>query len=315
MTSISRNHDDPSSTSSSSHSSSKRIKSNDVNVRPWSDFNHDVLSLVMMQLGVIDFLAFSGVCKSWRSVALSNRKRSCVGITCGYLILFKRKKRDFWLVNPITRHEIRFRPVPSACFFYATPKIIAVLVNSPSISTNRVLVMLNIDLSKIWLSSSTAAEGSWNLVSSTFYIKYLHVFKGKIYTICSKDYSSKVRHLCELTLNPKPALTLIETKNFPNDVLNFQKLVSSGENLYVMESFSFGLHNVHELDFGKKEWVRFEETTGERAFFLSKFRHSAVDKPELWADPRSQRGQCYFTNENTHGKFFTMDQWYFPHEC
>lgn len=52
---------------------SKTIKTDDVG--PWSSLNHDVLLLVMMQLGVIDFLAFSGVCKSWRLVALNNRKR------------------------------------------------------------------------------------------------------------------------------------------------------------------------------------------------------------------------------------------------
>ncbi|CAH1450126.1 unnamed protein product [Lactuca virosa] len=44
-----QNHDDASSV--------KRIKSCD----PWSDPNHDVLFLVMMQLGVFDFLAFSRV--------------------------------------------------------------------------------------------------------------------------------------------------------------------------------------------------------------------------------------------------------------
>ncbi|CAH1414949.1 unnamed protein product [Lactuca virosa] len=104
-----------------------------------------------MQLGVIDFVAFSGVCKSWRSFAFSymnkfmasrppmfmfvdefendeewcchlkdadGRKfktvvphsagRSiCVGVTCGYIILYEHRTHDFWLVNLITRHELR----------------------------------------------------------------------------------------------------------------------------------------------------------------------------------------------------------------
>lgn len=37
----------------------------------WSDLTHNVLFLVMMQLGVIDFVAFSGVYKPWRSFAFS----------------------------------------------------------------------------------------------------------------------------------------------------------------------------------------------------------------------------------------------------
>lgn len=54
-----QNHDDA--------SSCMTIKTDDVDVGPWSYLKHDVLSLVMMQRGVIDFLTFSGVCKSWRS--------------------------------------------------------------------------------------------------------------------------------------------------------------------------------------------------------------------------------------------------------
>ncbi|CAH1426956.1 unnamed protein product [Lactuca virosa] len=41
----------------------------------WADINHDVLFFVMMQLRVVDFVEFSGVCKSWRSLALSNRSK------------------------------------------------------------------------------------------------------------------------------------------------------------------------------------------------------------------------------------------------
>ncbi|CAH1417445.1 unnamed protein product [Lactuca virosa] len=141
-----------------SSSSRKRFKNfNHNGVASWSDVNHDVLFLVMMKLGVVDFVAFSGVCKSWRSLAVSNKNtfmaskppmeisiymvanendyiyccclqdferrrfktiiphyigRTCVGLTCGYLILFGTKTRDFWLVNPITRHQLHFPDYP-----------------------------------------------------------------------------------------------------------------------------------------------------------------------------------------------------------
>ncbi|KAI3796656.1 hypothetical protein L1987_39335 [Smallanthus sonchifolius] len=38
----------------------------------WSNLDHDLLFVIMMHLGPFDFLAFSGVCKSWRSFAFSN---------------------------------------------------------------------------------------------------------------------------------------------------------------------------------------------------------------------------------------------------
>lgn len=53
----------------------KKIKTRDNSgVSSWSNLPHDVLLLVMTQLGVIDFIAFSGVCKSWRSFAICNKK-------------------------------------------------------------------------------------------------------------------------------------------------------------------------------------------------------------------------------------------------
>ncbi|KAL7614333.1 hypothetical protein Lser_V15G05519 [Lactuca serriola] len=349
-----QNHDDA---SSSSSSSSKMIKTDDVDVGPWSYLNHDVLLLVMMQLGVIDFLAFSGVCKTWRLVAISNWKTfmaskspmllristrgndkdkeccledsqgrkfktilprsvgsSFIGLTCGYLIFFREKTYDFWLVNPITRHELHFPPVPFDCVFFGTPKFTAVLVHSPSISSMHVLIMLNIIRNEIWISRE-GEEGSWNRVALLIDVKYLHAFKGKIYTLCCKAGSLKGRHICELTLNPKPKMKWLKIKNFPKQTFLFPKLISSGEKLYVMENFSVYFHNVHELDFDKMEWVRFQKTTDECGFFLSEFRHGAVVKPELWADLQSQPEGCNFFEEEGHGKFFTTRQWYFPHEC
>ncbi|KAM0010291.1 putative F-box protein [Helianthus debilis subsp. tardiflorus] len=35
----------------------------------------EILLLIMMRLGIVDFLAFSGVCKLWWTIALTNRKK------------------------------------------------------------------------------------------------------------------------------------------------------------------------------------------------------------------------------------------------
>nr|KAJ0213349.1 hypothetical protein LSAT_V11C400174500 [Lactuca sativa] len=232
---------------------------------------------IMMQLGVIDFLAFSGVCKSWRSLALDNwnifmasrppmflwisdrpykkecyledfegRKfktilprsagRICVGITCGYLILFGWKTKDFRLVNPITRHELHF-----PCFPYN--------------------------------ARTNLKEFRGILVSSPL---------GKIYTLnvgCC---------LCEMRLNPEPKLTLLQTKNFPKVVMLCPEFVSLDENLCVMYRELGGSYKVYKLDFEEMKWMSSENTLGECAFFINELKYSVVIKPELWVDHELQ---------------------------
>nr|KAJ0209181.1 hypothetical protein LSAT_V11C400174330 [Lactuca sativa] len=252
----------------------KRFKTCDNSgVTIWSDLNDDVLCLVIMQLGVVDFVAFSGVCKSWRSCALSNKKifmafkppmsmqisnraydkecycylkdfegrkyktllphssgRTCVGLTCGYLVLFGRETKDFWLVNPITRQELHFPDCP-LYVDHDPPIIKAILVFSPSIS-------------------------KW------------------IYTI---NMGCRVY---EMRLKPKHKLTLLEIKNFWMPHFLFPEFVSSGENLYVMNQSCEDLYKVHELDFGEMKWVMPEKTIEEYAFFLSNLNDSVAIKLE-----------------------------------
>ncbi|XP_023740815.1 uncharacterized protein LOC111888911 [Lactuca sativa] len=319
-------------------SSSMTIKTDDV--VPWSYLNHDVISLVMMQLGVIDFLAFSGVCKSWRSVARSNWKTfmtskppmlmlilpvgnndrqcwlvdsegkefrtiiphsagwGCVGLTCGYLILLRWKTYDFWLVNPITRHELHFPPAP--CVSDYVSKITSVLFISPSMSK---LVFVILASNQIWFSIEN--EGGWNFVSSTFdfTFKDLHVFKGRIYSVSNKG------HFCELTLEPEPKLTLLKTKSLLDEDVSFRELVSWGENIYVRENLM-----AYKLDFCEMEWVPFQYTGDENevAFFLSDLSHGAAAKPESWG---SEPGRYVVFEGGGKGRFFIAVQWYFPHEC
>ncbi|GJX11999.1 F-box domain containing protein [Tanacetum coccineum] len=105
----------------------KRLKtSEDGGSSSWSDLCLDLLITVMVRLGLVDFVSFSGVCKRWRTDPwledFEGRRfkterrhrthRTCVGSTRGYYILFGRRTSDFWLVNPITRHEFHFTDFP-----------------------------------------------------------------------------------------------------------------------------------------------------------------------------------------------------------
>ncbi|CAH1422131.1 unnamed protein product [Lactuca virosa] len=204
-------------------------------IRPWSDLTHDVLLLVMMKLGIVEFLVFSRVCKAWRSLAVSNKKkflgsrepmcvsltindpndkdcnlvgRTIVGVTCGYLILFGEKTSDFWLLNPITSHDLHFPDIPYD-LLHCPGNHRGILVYSPSIS-GYVFVLFNRCYNhKIWFCIAGTRE--WTFVYTDLYpIHDLIAFKGKIYTAHSVHGSDKVR-LCEMKLYPNPKLVLLET--------------------------------------------------------------------------------------------------------
>ncbi|PWA43324.1 F-box domain-containing protein [Artemisia annua] len=153
----------------------KRLKtSEEGGSAAWSDLFPDLLIIVMMRLGLVDFVSFSGVCKRWRSIAHSqwktfmgckvpmcmffftpNRRgfwledfegrrfktirrhgthRTCVGSTRGYLIMFGRLTSDFWLVNPITRHEFHFTDFPWRQITHHPANFRGILVYSHSMS-------------------------------------------------------------------------------------------------------------------------------------------------------------------------------------
>ncbi|KAL7605998.1 hypothetical protein Lser_V15G15954 [Lactuca serriola] len=339
-----------------SHNEDKRFKTCDNGGA--ADLNHDVLFLVMMQLRFIDFLAFSGVCKSWRSFAHSNRNkfmasrppmlmwihyfsdkneycledfqerrfktlfprsshRGCVGLTYGYIILFSWETKDFWLVNPITKHELYFPCVPNFDPRFMREGARAVLVFSTSIS-GWVFVMTYRLSDKIWFCIH--GKGGWNHVSSTFPILDLHAFKGKIYAL-NNDWG-----LYEMSLNPQhPKLTLLEINNCLKSRFLRPKLVSlAGEKLYVIDHIpgkDGDLYRVQELDFGKMKWVLQEEkTTGEEyVFFLSILLNGApVDGAAVKLGSQYKMHECFpnISTRSRKGRFYaTQDMWYFPHEC
>ena len=316
-------------------------------VAPWSDLPHDVLVLVMMKLGVIDFVAFSRVCKSWRSVALSNRnkfivsrppmsvsiyseakekgfyylkdfegrilriilphsamRRWCVGVTCGYLVLFDEEYDGFWLVNPITRHELYFPGTP--CAYFSCPgDTEPFLVFSPLISEWVLVVVIACSTDKIWFC--IADKVGWHYVSSPFPpINDLHAFKGKIYTIHYFSTSDEVK-LCELKLFPEAELVLLETKNFPKPNFRYPGFVTSGENLYVIDRGSKKHpYNIHEIDLDQMIFVSSEKKAEEYAFFLIEFISGSLPP---------HHGRYVVSDKNGKGGSFHAKIWYLFFDC
>nr|KAJ0206290.1 hypothetical protein LSAT_V11C500256830 [Lactuca sativa] len=177
------------------HDNSKRIKTCDnCDVAPWY-LNHDAFFIVMMRLRVADFFVSHGgfILVMRISTRAANKKRICLedfeggkskttlphsggmfylGLTCGYFIMFGRDTKDFWLVNPITRHEHHFPSVP---IFRCESRIRNILVFSSTIS-KWVFVILYIFDYIIWFS--IASEGAWNHVYYTSPIIDIHVKKN-----------------------------------------------------------------------------------------------------------------------------------------
>ncbi|XP_023758540.1 uncharacterized protein LOC111906991 [Lactuca sativa] len=319
----------------------------------WSNLNDDVLFLVMMQLGLIDFLAFSGVCKTWRSFARTNRNkfmaskppmflhispsgnreeyycclvdfkfrefktilphyfgRFCVGLTCGYLILFGKETHDFWLVNPITRYQFYFPAVHFLGSIRDLTVIRAILVFSPTIS-GWVLVVSHRFADTIWFS--VVGTRAWNHVSSTIPIIDLHAFKGKIYTLHTNCCSFQLR------LIPEPKWTLLKTKDILKTYGLHLEFLTSGENLYVTNRLSKCLYKLQELDFGEMKWVLQEKAAmGDYAIFLSFLKHSALIKPELgsqWSKYKRHADFVDTSDKRQKPRFFIAATWYFPHDC
>nr|KAJ0208887.1 hypothetical protein LSAT_V11C400174270 [Lactuca sativa] len=253
-----QNHDDD----ASSSSRKRRVEICDNNgATPWSGLNHDVLLLVMMQLNVVDFVALSGVCKSWRSFALR-----------------------FLASRPPMLIRISNHPYTKECYCHPEDiegrKFKTLLPHS---ADTKFIDRFNFN---IWFSIE--GKGAWSRVSSTYHILDLHVFKGKIYAL------NTTWRVYELRLNPKPKLTLLKTKNFPKSKVANPVFVSSDENLYVMDH---GLKDpIEELDFGVMKWVSpKEKTIGEYSFFCSDWKYGVLFRPELWVGPRSQltRYDCF----------------------
>ncbi|KAL7592316.1 hypothetical protein Lser_V15G34898 [Lactuca serriola] len=286
--------------SMTNNGNASRTKKNKIcdngGVAPWSDLAHDVLLLVMMQLGVIDFLAFSGVCKSWRSLALSNKNkfmaskppmfvctspypyenayylkdfegrklktilppsagRTCIGVTCGYLILYGKKTRDFWLVNPITRHELHLSDVPLDVF-RGHESVRAILVYPPSLS-EWVFVIANKFDYKIWFYIEGKQE--WTLVSTRAILYDVYAFKGKIYTLLHHAYQEW--NLCELRLLSMPNLALLVTKKFQKFWMYDPEFASYDQKLYLVDPFFKQM--INEIAFEELKWVSLEKTREE----------------------------------------------------
>lgn len=156
----------------------------------WATLPDNLLVSVKLLLNVVDYFAVSGVCRSWRSVGTNWRDyymerqkplvvvkskhatKSCflynvfegekykallpnlrgnlfVGLSCGYVITLD-KNSGFWLINLMTRHELRFPLLPEDKMHIVDTDFCSLLIKSTRFSRFCMLAYSSLQNFLLW---------------------------------------------------------------------------------------------------------------------------------------------------------------------
>ncbi|KAK9051556.1 hypothetical protein SSX86_028183 [Deinandra increscens subsp. villosa] len=270
-------------------SSGKRPKTfEDNGGSSWTHMLSDILFLIILRLGVVDFIAFSGVCKSWRTVALSNKNKFMLSrLPMSMLIsaqVAKKKEcylgdcegRTFKTILPRSCGRTFFGVVSGYLIFLGWKNHDFRLVNPitrheihfPSFPFHGVLdpekfrcILVFSSTMSTWVfvvsfkfsnevSFSFSSEGAnWTHISSDNPVCDVHFFQGKIYAL------SQGMHLHEVKLNPTPTLTLLKMKNLVMSKFKFLEFSTFDEKLYVVDYRSNYLRGTCEIDLDQMRWM------------------------------------------------------------
>ncbi|KAK1369988.1 hypothetical protein POM88_036080 [Heracleum sosnowskyi] len=282
----------------------------------WATLPDNLLLSVMLLLNIVDYFAFSGVCRSWRSVATKWRdyymerqkplvvvkskhaKKSCflynvfqgekykallpnlrgnvfVGISCGYVVTLDRNS-GFWLINLMTRHQLRFPLLPEDKMYIVDTDFYSLLVKSTrrsrffmfAFSSFSNYVLLSQDGGKRWKV--------FTLPHITMGIADLKVFEKKIYVL-----SFRAQYIC--VMDPSSG----EVKPFKTNIRIERHCVSTQlvilHNQLCMRTVSWLNSNrdyeknlLYRLDMTKMVWVQKEEM-GKYSLFADHWNATAVD--------------------------------------
>ena len=205
--------------------------------------------------------------------------KSISGLTCGYMIMKdKKEKKDspIWLLNPFTRHELRFPcpPKPYSAIILASlgthsQEFIIVAINQFIQFCRSTDVSWTVhDLNDTFFSSSTDCSGQRWFEDGA-------VFKGKIYVL------TNLGEIGVLNLNSHPYVTLLEVKCI-GDWGSRIKLLAFDDKLLMIQRFDSFLwkFEVYELNFAKMKWVKMQNLKDE-ALFLS-LRTSGYSNVTKW---------------------------------
>ncbi|XP_063943352.1 uncharacterized protein LOC135150627 isoform X2 [Daucus carota subsp. sativus] len=237
----------------------------------WDSLPDELLLSVLMKLNIIDYLAFSGVCRSWRSVSTDIRKsfmerlqpfvlarpryskKACVLYnifdwkSCKSMLpnmprkslwglssgylITYDKNMGFWLVNLMTRHELHYPVLPESSYSISDFTACAVLLRSTRLSR---IFMIIFSEKHDFLLMSESGSSSWHeylLPNTSSGIADVKILDGKIFVLTCDA------HFGEFNPRADPVLKLYN-RNFPIPLpsRSILKLVTSDNKIYMVIS-------------------------------------------------------------------------------
>lgn len=233
----------------------------------------------------------------YRAILPSLIGKSCSGITCGYLVLVDNEPREdsqFWLLNPFTRHELRF-PCPS--------NFIGRVILTSLAMPLREFVLIAFCRYGPCLQYCRSSDTIWTICDSRDrligepvpWIVDGAVFKGKIYVLTGYG------EIGVLNLNPHPYVTMLKVKGIGQQFYCSWQLIRCNEQLIMMRETSYGKYQVYELNILKMEWVKMQNF-GDQALFFSNSKGSGFFNPTRWIGSQ-QPCNCIYCVECIRGQY------------
>ena len=219
--------------------------------------------------------------------------KSCYSLTCGYLVMEDKKKMghsQIWLLNPFTRHELRFSCPPNP---YSS-----VILASLAMPV-REFVIIAIGCGYPFLQFCRSSDVNWTVYDYNDKFKGgatgdqrwfvdVVVFKGKIYVL------TNLGEIGVLNLNSHSYVTLLEVKSIGAWNYALQLLAFDDQLLMIcrVEPFEKKENLVYELNFLKMEWVKMQNF-GDQALFLGHRKSLGFSNITKWRDSQQSLNCIY----------------------
>ncbi|KAK7828169.1 hypothetical protein CFP56_030481 [Quercus suber] len=194
--------------------------------------------------------------------------KTCSGVYCGYFVMLDKKKSadsQIWLLNPFTRHELRFSSPPNPYFSF-------IFASLPTPSQEFVIIAIKGGYPFLQFHKST--DVNWTVYDYTDLFKGHFaddfrwfvggaVFKGKIYMLTNHG------DIGILNPNSHPYVTLLKVKGIGYRSCGLQLLAFEDKLLMIHRYDTVWQQiQVYELNFLKMEWVKMQNLK-DQALFLS----------------------------------------------
>ncbi|MFS7890423.1 putative F-box domain-containing protein [Helianthus anomalus] len=307
-------------TRSMSRKQKKSSNSDDHTKGSWISFNDDLVFLILMHLEVFDYVALSGVCKAWRSFAISNWNKFMMSKQPMYLSI----SSDFIFLKDCYIQDHTRRKLKAIIPHSSARKCIGVtcgylifferkthgfwLVNpftrkelhfpdfSDAMSASKKGILVYSHAMSGWVfviityqrnSTGFAFSLAFSLAGKQSEWRYISCNTPilDLHFFKGKIYTlHTMSQLYEFRLNPVPTFIPQKMKNFSVFHVRYRNFISSGEKLYVMTKLNNDFDTL-EVDFDEMRWANSERTIAEYKLFLSDLKCDAAIRPDPWAHP------------------------------